>query len=188
MIRLVVGLGNPGQEYKQTRHNAGFVFLDLLAGSDGWVFDSRLNGRLKKHLLPAGELILLKPDTFMNKSGVSVAAAQRFYKISPENVLVIHDEIELAEGVVKLKKGGGHGGHNGLRDIIAKTGSPDFFRLRIGVGRPGERMAVSDYVLSKMADKEFCSLTSLCGGVIDKLDVALSGDLDGFNSNFSVTA
>lgn len=182
MIRLLVGLGNPGAEYKQTRHNAGFVFLDLLAGSDGWLIDRRFSGLVKSYSTRMGELILLKPSTFMNRSGASVAAIQRFYKIDSSNLLVAHDELDLPEGCVRLKKGGGHGGHNGVRDIISQVGSANFFRLRLGIGRPEGAKSVSDYVLSRMGVAELDVLSARCSVVIEHLDLLLDGDLERFNA------
>lgn len=148
-IRLFVGLGNPGSEYASTRHNAGFWWIDEVARASG----ARLNveskffglaGRLKSG---AHEAWLLEPSTFMNASGRAVAALARFYKIAPEEILVIHDELDLPPGVAKLKQGGGHGGHNGLKDIAAQLGTPNFWRLRLGIGHPGEKSAVVNYVL-----------------------------------------
>lgn len=148
-IRLLVGLGNPGPQYEATRHNAGFWWIDQIAAAGA----SRLNaeakffgqaGRLKD---AADEAWLLKPATFMNNSGRAVAALARFYKIPPEAILVIHDELDLPPGVARLKKGGGHGGHNGLKDINAQLGTADYWRLRLGIGHPGERNEVINYVL-----------------------------------------
>lgn len=148
-IRLLVGLGNPGAQYEATRHNAGFWWIDQIAGASA----SRLNaeakffgqaGRLKD---ATDEAWLLKPGTFMNNSGRAVAALARFYKIPPEAILVIHDELDLPPGVARLKKGGGNGGHNGLKDIKAQLGTADYWRLRIGIGHPGDRNEVINYVL-----------------------------------------
>lgn len=155
-IRLFVGLGNPGSEYESTRHNAGFWWIDHVARATG----ARLNveakffglaGRLKSG---SHEAWLLEPTTFMNASGRSVAALARFYKIDPEEILVIHDELDLAPGQAKLKLGGGHGGHNGLRDIAAQLGTPNFWRLRLGIGHPGEKSAVVNYVLHTPSREE----------------------------------
>ena len=147
-IQLIVGLGNPGNEYTGTRHNAGFWWVDQVCAETG----SKLNleakffghaGKLKN----SSEVWLLKPTTFMNASGRSVGALAKFYKIPPEAILVVHDELDLPPGTVKLKKGGGHGGHNGLKDIAAQLGTPDFWRLRLGIGHPGDKNAVATYVL-----------------------------------------
>lgn len=149
---IIAGLGNPGSQYQHTRHNVGFWLLDQLAADFGVSFktDSRFHGELVQHTTPEAKVWLLKPLTFMNRSGQSVAALANFYKIPPENLLVIHDELDLPPGTIRLKKGGGHGGHNGLRDIIAQNGGQkDFLRCRIGIGHPGNSKQVSDYVLSK---------------------------------------
>jgi PTH1 family peptidyl-tRNA hydrolase len=149
---IIAGLGNPGSQYQHTRHNVGFWLLDQLAADFGVSFktESRFQGELVQHTTPDAKIWLLKPLTFMNRSGQSVAALANFYKIPPENLLVIHDELDLPPGTIRLKKGGGHGGHNGLRDIIAQNGGQkDFLRCRIGIGHPGNSKQVADYVLSK---------------------------------------
>jgi len=148
-IKLIVGLGNPGREYEATRHNAGFWWLDEFARAHSANFkaDSKFHGLVARVALRGHEAHLLKPQTFMNVSGRSVGAVAQFYKIEPANILVVHDELDLPPGSAKLKLGGGHGGHNGLKDIIAHLATRDFWRLRIGIGHPGERSEVSDYVL-----------------------------------------
>ncbi len=148
-IVLVVGLGNPGARYEQTRHNAGFWFVDALADRAGGVLrhEGRFNARLGQVTIDARRCFLLKPETFMNRSGQAVSALCRYYKILPAHLLVVHDDIDLAPGVARLKRGGGHGGHNGLRDIIKAMGDNGFWRLRLGVGHPGTRDEVVDYVL-----------------------------------------
>ncbi len=150
MIKLIVGLGNPGQKYTKNRHNAGFLLLDELVRDLGVDFSqqARFFGCLAEMNTESSKLYLLKPATFMNRSGQSVSAVMKYFKILPEEVLVVHDELDFDIGVVKLKKGGGHGGHNGLRDIIASMGQKDFLRLRIGIGRPRAGKVVADYVLS----------------------------------------
>jgi PTH1 family peptidyl-tRNA hydrolase len=149
-IRLIVGLGNPGREYESTRHNVGFLWVDELARLQnlGFRSEAKFHGLTARGQLHGHEVLLLKPQTFMNVSGRSVGALAQFYKISPEEMLVVHDELDLPPGVARLKIGGGHGGHNGLKDIIAHLGSRDFWRLRIGIGHPGERSEVSNYVLN----------------------------------------
>ena len=151
-IRLIVGLGNPGAQYETTRHNAGFWLADQLADDfkatfqqekafSAWVAKARVDGE---------NIVLQKPTTYMNRSGLAVGALARFYKFTPEQVLVLHDELDLLPGQVKLKQGGGHAGHNGLKDIKAVLGSPDFWRLRIGIGHPrslGLAQQVADFVL-----------------------------------------
>ena len=149
MIKLIVGLGNPGARYQKTRHNAGFWLLDQLAVSEGGrlVEEKKFQGEYGKITLAHQPLHLLKPLTFMNASGRAVSAVARFYDLAPEEILVVHDELDLPEGTAKLKLSGGHGGHNGLRDIIAALDSKDFYRLRLGINHPGERNQVVDYVL-----------------------------------------
>jgi PTH1 family peptidyl-tRNA hydrolase len=154
-IKLVVGLGNPGEEYARTRHNAGFWYVDALARAGGgqWRRESRYQAELARTRIGADELWLEKPLTFMNRSGSAVQAVATFYRIAPAEILVVHDEIDLPAGTVRLKQGGGHGGHNGLRDIIAHIGA-DFWRLRLGVGRPAEADEVIDFVLKRAGASE----------------------------------
>ena len=155
-IRLIVGLGNPGSSYAETRHNAGFRFIEQLVSRTGASLknESKLGGHAAKVTIAGNDVWLLMPDTFMNNSGDSVAAAARFYKVDPEETLVVHDELDLSPGTVRLKVGGGHGGHNGLRDIIPKLGSKEFVRLRIGIGHPGSASQVASYVLKKAPNAE----------------------------------
>ena len=149
-IRLIVGLGNPGREYETTRHNVGFRWVDELAHLQNLSFKSeaKFHGLAARGQLHGHEMLLLKPQTFMNVSGRAVGALAQFYKIAPVEILVVHDELDLPPGVARLKMGGGHGGHNGLKDIIAHLGSKDFWRLRIGIGHPGERTDAAGYVLN----------------------------------------
>ena len=157
-IRLIAGLGNPGPSYENTRHNAGAWFVQALAKEAGVSFKSE--PRFKGHHVMTRsaesncELHLLLPSTFMNLSGQSISALARYYAISPAEMLVVHDDIDLPIGDIRLKFNGGHGGHNGLRDIISHLGSADFHRLRIGVNHPGHRDDVSDYVLSSPSKQE----------------------------------
>ncbi len=144
-VQLIVGLGNPGNKYTKTRHNAGFWLLDKL--SFHFRYDKKFNAEITEILIGGHKVYLLKPLTFMNLSGDAVQKVLQFYKIIPENMLVAHDELDFPAGQCRLKKGGGHGGHNGLRDIIAKTGSRDFLRLRIGIDHPGDARQVANYVL-----------------------------------------
>lgn len=138
-IALIVGLGNPGPKYQSTRHNVGFWFVDNIAQTKGVSLkqETKFHGDVCKLVLDGFEVWLLKPMTFMNRSGLSVGNLARFYKIQTENILVVHDELDLPPGMIRLKQGGGHAGHNGLRDIIAQLGGGDFMRLRVGIGRPG---------------------------------------------------
>ena len=148
-IRLIVGLGNPGREYESTRHNAGFWWVDELAASNSASFKSepKFHAQLARASLHGHDVLLLKPQTFMNLSGRAVAAVAQFYKITPAEILVVHDELDLQPGIARIKMGGGHGGHNGLKDIIAQLGTKDFLRLRMGIGHPGDRAEVVNYVL-----------------------------------------
>ena len=148
---LVVGLGNPGREYVQTRHNVGWLVVDELARRHGGTFRSKFSGQLSELRLGDQKLALLKPETYMNESGRSLAAAARFFKVEPGSVLVVHDDVDLEPERLQARLGGGLAGHNGLRSISQALGTNDFLRLRIGVGRPGrgDRRPVADYVLSK---------------------------------------
>lgn len=155
-LRLVVGLGNPGPQYAQTRHNAGFWGVDALAHQHGGLFrmDSKVHGELCRVMVAGQALWLLKPTTFMNRSGLAVATLARFHQIPLPMILVIHDDLDLPFGVVRLKRAGGHGGHNGLRDLIAQLGGNDFLRLRVGIGHPGDSREVLDYVLRRAPQSE----------------------------------
>ena len=178
-ISLIVGLGNPGTQYEQTRHNAGFWFVEAVARRHGGSFKSenKFHGEACKVLAEGKELWLLKPMTFMNKSGQAIAALARFYKIEPENILVAHDELDLPPGAVRLKQGGGHGGHNGLRDTIAQLGgSRDFYRLRIGIGHPGHSSQVTGYVLGKAPADEQRLMEQAIDETMDILPLALHGE------------
>jgi peptidyl-tRNA hydrolase, PTH1 family len=148
---LVVGLGNPGREYAETRHNVGFMVAEELARRTGGSWRGKFSGELAEVRLDGMRLALLRPQTFMNESGRSVAAAVRFFKVEPEDLLVVHDEVDLDPGRLQVRLGGGLAGHNGLRSVAKQVGSPDFARLRIGVGRPerGDPRPVADFVLSE---------------------------------------
>ena len=166
-IRLIVGLGNPGPEYEQTRHNAGFWLVDNLAGGTRLSREARLNALVAKTVISGQEVWLLEPQTYMNRSGQSVGALARFYKIAAEEILVVHDELDLAPGIAKIKKGGSSGGHNGLKDITAALGTQDYWRLRIGIGHPrslGLQQAVADFVLHRPRKEE----QNLINDAIDK--------------------
>jgi len=148
-IRLIVGLGNPGREYETTRHNAGYWWVDAIAGRKKarWSKESKFSGWVARVEEGDRDFWMLKPSTYMNESGRSVSAFLRFHKIEPGEMLVVHDELDLPPGTVRLKKGGGTGGHNGLTDIVDSLGTKDFWRLRIGIGHPGHKDLVADYVL-----------------------------------------
>jgi len=150
-IRLIVGLGNPGREYETTRHNAGYWWVDAIAGRKKarWTKESKFSGFVTRVEEGGRDFWMLKPSTYMNESGRSVSAVMRFFKIEPAQMLVVHDELDLPPGAVKMKRGGGTGGHNGLTDIADSLDSKDFWRLRVGIGHPGDKDLVADYVLDK---------------------------------------
>ena len=155
-IQLIVGLGNPGSQYAQTRHNVGAWFVSRLAQQTQAVLKSetKFHGALAKTLCASKPIWLFVPNTFMNESGKAIAAIARFYKLAPESILIAHDELDFEPGDVRLKVGGGHGGHNGLRDAVKLLGSNNFMRLRIGIGHPGHKDQVSSYVLNKPSVNE----------------------------------
>lgn len=183
-IRLIVGLGNPGPEYEQTRHNAGFWLVDNLANSlPGCRLqrESRFNAFVAKTAIKGQEVWLLEPQTFMNRSGQSVGGLARFFKINPDEVLVVHDELDLAPGVVKMKKGGSSGGHNGLKDITAALGTQDYWRLRIGIGHPrvlGSQQAVADFVLHRPRKEEQVLIEEAIEKSLRVLPLAVEGKFD----------
>lgn len=180
MIRLMVGLGNPGQEYEDTRHNAGFWFIDEVARQlkVTLVPDRSYFGLVARANLADGPLWLLEPMTFMNLSGKSVAPLARFFKIAPDEILVAHDELDLQPGQMKMKQGGSHAGHNGLKDIQAQLGSPDFWRLRLGIGHPGVKAEVIHHVLRKppLAEREAIEHSIAQG--LSALDLLIAGDME----------
>lgn len=179
-INLIVGLGNPGREYEATRHNAGFWWVDRFAQQNKINFkaDAKFHGLVARGQIQGREIYLLKPQNFMNVSGRAVGAITQFYKIAPENILVAHDELDLSPGVAKLKLGGGHGGHNGLKDIIAHLGSRDFWRLRIGIGHPGERAEVVNYVLNPPRREEAELIEPALQRALDVSDLIIEGKLE----------
>ena len=179
--RLVVGLGNVGERYTGTRHNAGFWYADALAQRLGCAFraDRKAQGELARAAVGGRDLRLLKPSTLMNHSGRSVAAVARFHKLAAGDVLVAHDDLDLPPGVVRLKHGGGHGGHNGLRDLDTALGTRDYWRLRIGVGRPPAAGDVIDYVLKRPAPDERRAIESAIERVVEETDYLLAdGDVE----------
>jgi len=155
-VRAIIGLGNPGSKYAETRHNAGFWFVEEIARQHGVQFrpEAKFHGETARITVDGADVWLLKPSTYMNRSGQSVQALARFYRFEPETLLVAHDELDLPVGTVRLKRGGGHGGHNGLKDIIKALGSREFGRLRIGIDHPGDRSQVVDYVLKAPGKRE----------------------------------
>jgi PTH1 family peptidyl-tRNA hydrolase len=177
-IELVVGLGNPGPRYDQTRHNAGFWFADEVARRYRGVFrnETKFAGDVCRVNVDGRPVWLLKPQTYMNRSGHAVRLLSTFYKIPLDRVLVAHDEIDLPPGTARLKRGGGHGGHNGLRDIIGQLGR-DFLRLRLGVGHPGHRDEVVGYVLARPSAEDEALIRGDIDDAVDVLPQVLAGDL-----------
>jgi len=178
-VQLIVGLGNPGPEYDQTRHNAGALFVERLADREGvrLALDKKYFDLTGKFTHQGRDVRLLIPTTFMNRSGQAVAALARFFRIEPEAILVAHDELDMPPGVAKLKQGGGHGGHNGLRDIIAQLGNQNsFHRLRLGIGHPGHSSQVTGYVLGRAPRSEQELLDASIDFALGVLPEMLAGD------------
>lgn len=177
-IDLIVGLGNPGPEYEETRHNAGFWFVDTLARARGGNFraESKFHGDACKVHLHGRDIWLLKPQTFMNRSGEAVAKLAGFYKIALENILVAHDELDIPPGSVRLKQGGGPGGHNGLRDMISRMGGNGFMRLRLGIGHPGDARLVTNYVLHRPSLEDRKLIEDSIADALDVLPWILDGE------------
>ena len=177
-IRLIVGLGNPGDKYTKTRHNAGFLFMGALCAQLGVTLktDKHCFGRTAKTMIGNQEVRLLAPDTFMNLSGKAVVAATQYYKIDLSEILVVHDELDLDPGVARLKLGGGHGGNNGLRDVIQKTASNEFARLRIGIGHPGVGRDVSGWVLKPANKDDQAKIDNAIAESLRVIDLIVTGD------------
>ncbi|MEK6749607.1 MAG: aminoacyl-tRNA hydrolase [Pseudomonadota bacterium] len=177
-IVLMVGLGNPGPEYIHTRHNAGFWFIDAVAHQTGarLKHESRFHGEVARATIAGRQVWLLKPATYMNRSGLAVAALANFYKITPGAILVVHDELDFEPGVVRLKEGGGHAGHNGLKDIAAQLGTPAFARARLGVGRAAAAAAKVDYVLSKPLASERLLTEQAIAATLHELPKLVAGE------------
>ena len=167
-LQIIAGLGNPGPEHRLTRHNAGFWFVDALARSVGAQFRShaRYQGEICRVTLEGQQIVLLKPQTYMNRSGLSIRALLDYEKAPVGELLVVHDELDLQPGIARLKLGGGHGGNNGLRDVITHCGA-DFWRLRIGIGHPGDRDQVIDYVLKRPSPAQEQSMVEAIGAGLD---------------------
>lgn len=179
-IRMIVGLGNPEADYVDTRHNAGFWMIDLLAQEHAlsFRFDKRRNADECKFRPQGKDVFLLKPQTFMNRSGQAVAAVARYYKIKPQQILVIHDELDLPPGTNRIKQSGGHGGHNGLRDIVNHLGSRDFFRIRVGIGHPGDSSQVINYVLHKPSSADLNAIEAANRNTLAVLPLVFEGRID----------
>ncbi len=178
-IKIIVGLGNPGKNYAATRHNVGFWLVDQLATPDvKFSLESKFSAKTAKINLNYFPIWLLKPQIFMNRSGLAIKQLASFYKISSENILVVHDELDLPVGTAKIKKGGGHGGHNGLRDTINQLQSKDFYRLRIGIGHPGNKNQVSDYVLGTPSKSDRQLIEQSIDNAIDVMGLVVEGKMD----------
>jgi len=179
-LRLIVGLGNPGADYVDTRHNAGFWLIDEIAAQQGlsFRFEKRFNADECKFKAHGHDVFLLKPQTFMNRSGQAVAALARYYKIAPGEILVIHDELDLSPGTNRIKQAGGHGGHNGLRDIVNHLGSREFFRIRVGIGHPGDSKQVINYVLHKPSVADLTAIENASRDTLAVIPQLLEGRID----------
>lgn len=183
-IRLIAGLGNPGPEYEQTRHNAGFWLVDNLAGTTVrgvLAREARFQALAAKVVIAGQEVWLLEPQTWMNRSGLSVGALARFYKIAPDEILVVHDELDLAPGTARIKKGGSSGGHNGLKDITAALGTQDYWRLRIGIGHPrtqNSQQAVADFVLHRPRKEEQALINEAIARSLDAIPLLCEGKFE----------
>jgi peptidyl-tRNA hydrolase, PTH1 family len=180
MIKLFVGLGNPGPEYEATRHNVGFWWVDALACElkVTLTHDRSYHGLVARTTLHGQTVWLLEPQTFMNLSGKSVAALARFFKIAPEEILVVHDELDVVPGQAKLKFGGSHAGHNGLRDIHAQLGTGDYWRLRLGIGHPGVKAEVVNWVLKKPAPEHRTSIEECIARTLKAVPALLAGEME----------
>lgn len=179
-IQMIVGLGNIGPEYEHTRHNAGWWMIDQLAASWGASLrdDKKYFAKVAKANTPNGEVWLMKPSLYMNKSGQSVVALANFFKIPVEAILVLHDELDIAPGQIRLKQGGGNGGHNGLKDIQAKMGSANFWRLRLGIGHPGDKNLVSGFVLNKPSRDDREAIDDAIWRASREINTIISGDME----------
>tara|TARA_Y100000588_G_scaffold109333_1_gene119838 strand:+ start:8027 stop:8635 length:609 start_codon:yes stop_codon:yes gene_type:complete len=179
-ISLVCGLGNPGAQYEATRHNAGFWFLDALQRVVPlpWRPETRFFGDLADTRVGQQRVRFLKPATFMNECGGAVASVCSYFDIPAEAVLVVHDDLDLPPGTVRVKQGGGHGGHNGLRDIFSKLGSREFIRLRIGIGHPGNSDDVTDWVLRKPSSEDKTAILDAIDRALDEINPMMAGDLE----------
>ena len=183
-IRLIVGLGNPGSEYARTRHNAGFWFVDELARKTGAFFrdERKFQGEVCRTRIGDSDVWLLKPSTYMNRSGDAVVALALYYKITPDQILVVHDELDLPPGCMKIKQGGGNAGHNGLKDITQRLATGDFWRLRVGIGHPRQLcpgMAVIDWVLGRATTEQSEGISKCLEGALKAIDNLALGKFEG---------
>jgi PTH1 family peptidyl-tRNA hydrolase len=184
---LLVGLGNPGDQYKNNRHNIGFMAIDAIAEQFSFpAFKSKFQGVLAEGTVHGSKAILLKPQTYMNESGQSVGKTASFYKIDPSRIVIFHDELDLEPARLRVKVGGGVAGHNGLKSIQAHLGTPEFIRVRLGIGHPGDKDRVSDYVLSNFAKTDHAWVSALNSSIAKHLELLLKGDQNGFMSKVSL--
>ena len=187
-MKLIVGLGNPGEKHARNRHNVGFMAVDAIAAAHGFgPWRRKFSGQVAEGRIGGEKVLLLKPETFMNDSGRAVAEAARFYKLAPADIIVVHDELDLAPGRVRVKTGGGHAGHNGLKSIIAHLG-PDFHRLRIGIGHPGSKAAVTRHVLSDFSKSERAWLQPLLAAIARHAELLVRGRFSDFASKVMMEA
>jgi PTH1 family peptidyl-tRNA hydrolase len=179
-IQLIIGLGNPGEKYTHTRHNAGAWWVERVANDLDIQLrpESKFHSRIASINVAGQTAFISQPTTFMNLSGQSVRAISQFYQIPPESILVIHDELDFPAGIVRLKKGGGHGGHNGLRDIMQHLQTGEFYRLRLGIGHPGDRSQVLDYVLGRPSAGDFSLICEAINQSVTVLPELMSGDME----------
>jgi PTH1 family peptidyl-tRNA hydrolase len=179
-LAMIVGLGNPGQQYRNNRHNAGALFLDRLCSKTGYSLkvDKKIFGETGTARIANIELRLLFPTTYMNESGRAVAALANYFKIKPQEILVVYDELDLPLGTARLKQGGGHGGHNGIRDIITALGTPDFLRLRLGIGHPGHASKVLKHVLSDFRSAENIEFGLMTDRCLNVLPQVIAGNIE----------
>ena len=185
-MRLIVGLGNPGTRYALNRHNVGFLAVDAIAKRYAFApFRAKFQGQITEGTIGEAKVMLLKPETYMNLSGESVGAAARFYKIEPKDIAVIHDDIDLIEGKLRVKRGGGDGGHNGLRSIDASIG-PDYWRVRVGVGHPGMKSLVEAYVLQNFSSEDKIWLEPMIPALAEAIPVLVADDAPGFMSKVAL--
>ena len=188
-IRLIAGLGNPGPEYLRNRHNAGFWFADVLATGEGqrFGFENRLHAAACRLPIGGEQVRVIKPDTFMNESGRAVVAALNYWKLAPEELLVVHDDLDLPPGTARLKFDGGHGGQNGVRDIIAQLGHGKFHRLRIGIGHPGDRNRVTQWVLGNPSAVDEDLMLDAITHALHVLPLAVAGDFNEATKRLNTT-
>jgi len=185
-MRLIVGLGNPGTRYAMNRHNVGFLAVDAIAQRYRFPpFRAKFQGQISEGAIGDAKVMLLKPETYMNASGDSVGAAARFYKLEPDEIVVIHDDIDLIEGKLRVKRGGGDGGHNGLRSLDATLG-PDYWRVRIGVGHPGMKSLVEAYVLQNFTAEDRLWLEPMLPALAEAMPILVADDAPGFMSKVAL--